>query len=57
MRVITGCFLASSTCKHLSLPRRASLLVFRGLNGDFRDWADIRQWAQGIAQQLALAPP
>ena len=42
--------------KHLSLPRRASLLVFRGLNGDFRDWADIRQWAEGIARQLTLAP-
>ena len=42
--------------KVLSLPQRASLLVFRGLNGDFRDWADIRQWAEGIAQQLALAP-
>jgi len=42
--------------KALSLPQRASLLVFRGLNGDFRDWADIRQWAEGIAQQLALAP-
>jgi menaquinone-dependent protoporphyrinogen oxidase len=42
--------------KVLSLPQRASLLVFRGLNGDFRDWADIRRWAAGIAQQLALAP-
>jgi menaquinone-dependent protoporphyrinogen oxidase len=42
--------------KHLSLPQRASLLVFRGLNGDFRDWAGIRQWAEGIARQLALAP-
>jgi menaquinone-dependent protoporphyrinogen oxidase len=41
--------------KHLSLPQRASLLVFRGLNGDFRDWAAIRQWAEGIARQLALA--
>lgn len=40
----------------LSLPQRASLLVFRGLNGDFRDWVDIQQWAEGIAQQLALAP-
>jgi menaquinone-dependent protoporphyrinogen oxidase len=40
----------------LSLPQRASLLVFRGLNGDFRDWADIQQWAEDIAQQLALAP-
>ncbi len=42
--------------KCLSLPRRASLLVFRGLNGDFRDWVGIRQWAEGIARQLALAP-
>jgi menaquinone-dependent protoporphyrinogen oxidase len=42
--------------KHLSRPRRVALLVFRGLDGDFRDWAGIRQWAQGIARQLALAP-
>jgi menaquinone-dependent protoporphyrinogen oxidase len=42
--------------KHLSLPQRAPLLVFRGLDGDFRDWAGIRQWADGIARQLALAP-
>jgi menaquinone-dependent protoporphyrinogen oxidase len=38
--------------KHLSLHQRAGLLVFRGLEGDFRDWAGIRQWAEGIAQQL-----
>jgi menaquinone-dependent protoporphyrinogen oxidase len=42
--------------KHLSLSRRASLLMFRGLEGDFRDWADIRQWAESIARQLTLAP-
>ena len=42
--------------KHLSVPQRASLLVFRGLEGDFRDWAGIRQWAESIARQLALAP-
>jgi len=42
--------------KCLSLPQRASLLVFRGLNGDFRDWDSIRQWAESIAGQLALAP-
>ena len=42
--------------KHLSLPQRAALLAFRGLEGDFRDWADIRQWADGIARQLAQAP-
>jgi len=41
--------------KVLSLPQRASLLVFRGLNGDFRDWADIRQWAGSIAAQLGPA--
>ena len=41
--------------KRLSFPQRASLLVFRGLEGDFRDWADIRQWAEGIARQLAPA--
>ena len=40
----------------LSRPQRAALLVFRGLDGDFRDWSDIRQWADGIARQLALAP-
>ena len=64
---LPGIFEATRACDHrrfagkldrkvLSLPQRTSLLVFRGLNGDFRDWADIRQWAKGIAQQLALAP-
>ena len=42
--------------KVLSLPQRVSLLVFRGLNGDFRDWAGIRHWAEGIAREVALAP-
>jgi len=42
--------------KVLSLHQRAGLLVFRGLDGDFRDWVGIRQWADGIARQLALAP-
>jgi menaquinone-dependent protoporphyrinogen oxidase len=41
--------------KSLSLPQRAVLLAFPGLNGDFRDWAEIRQWAAGIARQLAGA--
>jgi menaquinone-dependent protoporphyrinogen oxidase len=40
---------------HLSRPQRAALLVFRGLDGDFRDWAQIRQWADGIAAQLTPA--
>lgn len=40
----------------LSRPQRTALLVFRGLDGDFRDWADVRQWADGIARQLTPAP-
>jgi hypothetical protein len=30
-------------------------LVFRGLEGDFRDWAQVRQWADSIAAELTLA--
>jgi menaquinone-dependent protoporphyrinogen oxidase len=41
--------------KSLSRPQRAALLVFRGLDGDFRDWAETRQWADSIAVQLMLA--
>ena len=41
--------------KSLTPVQRAVLLAFPGLNGDFRDWAKIRQWAVGIAQQLAAA--
>jgi menaquinone-dependent protoporphyrinogen oxidase len=33
--------------------QRAALLAFPSLNGDFRDWDKITQWADGIAQQLA----
>lgn len=40
--------------KHLSPPQRAALLFFPGMNGDFRDWVEIRQWADSIARQLAL---
>jgi menaquinone-dependent protoporphyrinogen oxidase len=36
----------------LSLPQQASLLVFRGMRGDFRDWSEIREWADGIAADL-----
>jgi len=42
--------------KALSRLQRASLLVFRGLEGDFRDWAEIRNWADSIARELALVP-
>lgn len=36
----------------LSRPQRAALLLFRGLNGDFRDWDGVRQWADGLAREL-----
>jgi len=36
----------------LSLTQRARSLVFRGVDGDFRDWTEIRQWADGIAADL-----
>jgi len=42
--------------KAVSRAQRASLLVFRGLRGDFRDWDEIRRWADGIAGQLAVIP-
>lgn len=35
--------------------QRISLLAFRGLEGDFRDWTAIRRWADAIADEL-LAP-
>jgi menaquinone-dependent protoporphyrinogen oxidase len=34
---------------------RASLWVFRGLEGDFRDWATIQAWASSIADGLLTA--
>ena len=42
--------------RKLSPSQRAALLVFRSMGGDFRDWAGIQQWAEGIAQQFARAP-
>jgi menaquinone-dependent protoporphyrinogen oxidase len=38
--------------KNLSFPERALLLAFRGLEGDFRDWSEIKQWASDIAKAL-----
>ncbi len=38
--------------KHLGFAQRASLVLFRGLEGDFRDWDRIREWAAGIAAEL-----
>jgi menaquinone-dependent protoporphyrinogen oxidase len=31
----------------------ARLSAFPGVEGDFRDWADVEPWAQSIAQELA----
>jgi len=61
IRVTTGAqdhrmFAGRLDRKLLTRPQRASLLVFRGLQGDFRDWAGVRQWADGIARQLTAAP-
>jgi menaquinone-dependent protoporphyrinogen oxidase len=38
--------------KRLSLPQHAALLIFRRLNGDFRDWSAIREWGRSIAREL-----
>ena len=38
--------------KNLSFPERAMLMAFRGLEGDFRNWDEIRGWASGIADAL-----
>jgi len=40
----------------LSVAQRASLLAFRGMSGDFRDWAGITRWANEIAADLAALP-
>ncbi len=42
--------------KVLTRAQWSSLVIFHGLEGDFRDWAGIRQWASSIAQQLVTAP-
>ena len=35
--------------------QRVGLSLFRGLQGDFRDWEAVREWAGSIADQLAEA--
>ncbi|GAB3108376.1 flavodoxin domain-containing protein [Streptomyces calidiresistens] len=39
----------------LNFPERAALLVFRGLEGDFRDHDAIRGWAASIADALGAS--
>lgn len=38
--------------KKLGIGRRTMLRAFPGLQGDFRDWREIREWASGIATAL-----
>jgi menaquinone-dependent protoporphyrinogen oxidase len=38
--------------RNLRLHQRAALTVVRGLEGDVRDWTEIRQWAARIAEAL-----
>jgi menaquinone-dependent protoporphyrinogen oxidase len=43
--------------KNLKGAQRASLLLFRGLEGDFRIWGEIKAWASGIADALSTPSP
>ena len=38
--------------EHLSFPERAMASAIRAAEGDFRNWAEIRAWATGIADAL-----
>lgn len=38
--------------EHVSRSQRISLAIFRGFEGDWRDWAEIQQWASAIADAL-----
>ena len=38
--------------KHLSFPNRAVVSAIRALEGDFRNWAQIKDWATNIADAL-----
>jgi menaquinone-dependent protoporphyrinogen oxidase len=39
--------------EHVSRSQRISLAIFRGFEGDWRDWAEIQQWAFTVADALA----
>jgi menaquinone-dependent protoporphyrinogen oxidase len=38
--------------KLLSVPQRVAVMVFRGTRGDFRNWTEVTQWADSIAEAL-----
>ena len=40
----------------LSFPH-ASQVIFHGMSGDFRDWAEVTHWAEEIAGQLTAPRP
>jgi menaquinone-dependent protoporphyrinogen oxidase len=40
----------------LPLAQRLALSVFRGMQGDFRDWDTVRTWSAGIADALRESP-
>ena len=42
--------------KNLPFAQRMALSVFRGMQGDFRDWDAIRTWAADIAEALHQTP-
>ncbi|HLI14642.1 MAG TPA: hypothetical protein VKV23_01135 [Acidimicrobiales bacterium] len=43
--------------RDLRRSERAALLVFRGVEGDFRDWEAVRAWASSIADRLLAGTP
>lgn len=46
-------FAGQLTGRGLSGPQRLSLMIFRGFEGDWRDWTAIEQWAGDVADSLA----
>jgi menaquinone-dependent protoporphyrinogen oxidase len=38
--------------KRLSFGEKAMVVAFRALDGDFRDWTEIKDWASEIAAAL-----
>lgn len=46
-------FAGKLTGKGLRGPQRLSLLIFRGIEGDWRDWTAIERWADEVAGSIA----